>query len=265
MRPPRRLPSLLAAVVLLGLLPLPAAAKKTLGAPPPPYFGPIPTQQIGPSFIGAPACSVGARFRTPTESNYYFEPPDDFFFMLLDPAECPECTDGLILQFAHFVLEFRARCVQPVEMTILRSLPGPCPKPDLASPPICGPIGYNLTQDRLGVIDYRLSMPADCCINEKAFLCFRINSLGVGCDDTNGPMVVWDADGPCDPCRSYNYYTDNVTGDQVKDDICTVTTGIPPVPAFSGPLTQYAEAACCTSVPTIPTSWGSLKIRYSTP
>ena len=223
--------------------------------------GPPTTLELGPPRRSHVSCTLGAH-QTPTSSIDYFLPPNDRYFALLDPAACTGCGGNLInLIKAHISLDFRTRCRQPVTIQIVGAKGTPeCPVPD-PDHVVCPSQVFELEPTATGVFEFALSLPTDCCITERAFLCMTIDGFGADCNDASTrPMLPYAGAGPCAPCRVYNFYDD--PNGHHEDDMCLL---FPHGSAFPGPPVLYTEADCCTLVPVLPSTWGSLKIRYRSP
>lgn len=243
----RRLSALaVASVMSLTLVAVPALAGKPLptsplpGAPTPP---PVAETQAP-----AGACLLGVA-GTPTGDIGYIIPPDDVYFVLLDPRTCPTCPPGgQVLGSARMSLKFTGACQIPVTVSIVPALeasPG-CLEPDREAQPLCGPVEQMISDGGTigSCLEAVVALPAGCCITGPAFL--RVEFDQGTCPSAEPQFCILDA---CTTCTEYNLFPNSPN----LDDLCVV---------LNRGIIMYADAQCCSTTPTLPGSWGRLKTLY---
>jgi hypothetical protein len=178
----------------------------------------------------------------------YLLPPDDAYYTLIDPSNCPCPNGSMQINTAHVALNFRVACAQPVLISVVGSVTDAtgCDRPD-PTDVLCAPIGYTLNPGATGNFQFDMPIPAGCCITGKAFLVINFVAPGVGCStSTTRPRLITTA--ACTPCISYNIYPGGF------DDLCVA--GLP-----GNPL-MWADGDCCSITPAAPSSWGLVKSLY---
>lgn len=238
--------------VCLALAVAPAFAAKPDPTPMAPPSGPSHQHEVG-SINSTPVnCKMGV-LGPPANAYGYILPPDDGYYTLLRPSQCPAChNDGYLLTTAHMELFFDAPCQIPVTISVVPAdLSDPaCPKPNPFAPPICQPVQYIISDNTLNqCVDYALPMPAGCCINGPAFLVIEFDQ---GTCPTGRPAFCGPA--ACNLCTQYNFYPGvGAPG----DDLCAILAPH----ALTGNI-MYVDATCCSPTSTAPGSWGMLKTLY---
>jgi hypothetical protein len=231
----------------------PASANRTQGRTPIPIDGKtIRAVKIGTPASPHVACTLGET-RPPAWINPgYLVPPDDRYYTELKISDCPGCgPGGLLITNAHLVLYYEATCILPVEVSIVPAILGPsgCEVPDTQHT-LCGPSPDLLPGDAGNGYDFSLALAQPCCITQDAFLLVRFVDLG----NCATPPDLVAADPPCNPCVSYNLNPSFGFVDMCADPFWTqYLTGNP---------NMYVDADCCTITPTVPNSWGRLKLLY---
>jgi len=220
--------------------------------------GPVKAINVaGRPYATLGTCTLGSDLPPAFALEGYLAPPGDQYYTLLDPSDCASCSDTATVTAAHIVLFFQTACSQPIQLSIVGvSADDPsCDTPDPANV-IMPAATYMLDPGQTGAVDFTLPLDEPLCLTEPVFLCYTIDQFGAGCDtDVTAPLLVAASSG-CETCKAWNFYDTN------EDDFCVVA---PPF-GVDGPFIHYADADCgCTTTPTLPTSWGSLKIRYSSP
>jgi hypothetical protein len=238
----------------LALFVLPAFAAKPQPIPIGDASAPPPSSRAGAITGNPPVCGMGV-LGPPANAYGYILPPDDGYYTLLDPGNCPVCPqNGYRLTAAHMTLYFTAPCEIPVTVSVVPAteIAPACWGPSPFAPPICPPVQYVIS-DQAGqlnqCIDYTLPLPDGCCIDGPAFLVIEFDqgSCPVGRPAFCGPSL-------CGQCAQYNFYPGvTVPG----DDLCALLQQF----GLTGNI-MYADAECCSATPTIPGSWGTIKVRY---
>jgi len=238
--------------VCLALSIAPAFAAKpdpTTLAPP---VGPSGSIEIG-SVNSTTVCNMG--IVGPAANVYgYILPPDDAYYTLLLPNQCPTCpNNAYLLTAAHMELYFTEPCEIPVSVTVIpgaEMTPG-CWAPNPFAPPICAVASYVINDGGTlnTCVDYSLPMAPGCCIDQPAFLCIEFDQ---GTCANSRPAFCGPA--ACNLCTQYNFYPG---AGFPGDDLCAVLAGF----GLTGNI-MYVDAACCTPTATAPGSWGMLKTLY---
>jgi hypothetical protein len=215
--------------------------------------GPIRVQYVGgarPS--GSALCQMGEP-DTSFDIVNYISPPNDSYYTLLESSQCPACVapDTLLIKFAHVVLSYSVQCLVQAEVRIVAATGGPgCWEPDTGVV-LCPTRAVNLEPTSSGTFDLVMNLSSGCRIAQDAFLCITFMSFAAECDPQPWhPNLVLSSQ--CAPCESYNEY-DSFQG-RTRKDICGDL-------GFFGKPTMYVDGELCTT-PAVPTSWGTLKIRY---
>lgn len=209
---------------------------------------------------GTVACNLGYS-GPPLTSIVYIIPPNDQFYTLLKPGQCPACagTDAARISRVHVVLNFRRACSIPIQYAIVANGgTEECPFPNPGAQH-CLTRTAMLTAPAPGAYDFPLefpvSTPADSCkFNGSAFLMVNFVSFPPACNNPNIDLLIGTTPmlvliNTCTQCSTYNFFEDE------RDDVC-----LPPDQVEGNPM-MYAEAWSCF-VPNLRNSWGSLKIRY---
>lgn len=244
------------ALLACGFASVPAgAAQKTVATAVP--LTPQELSELTAHLSGGFSCDLGVTVfpytpessRVPVASLDYILPPDDQFYTLLQPPQCTACgnTNSARLSNAHIVLNVLAPCTMPIEYSIVAADTG-CTQPDPLAL-ICAPTQTNLVPTSVGLVNFTLPLPDSCQFTGPAFLCITFKSFPVGCDQANNRPRLVLASGGCPACQSFNYF------DTDKADLCVEPDALTGQPLF------YAEAWSCFT-PTLPRTWGALKIRY---
>lgn len=225
---------------------------------PTPVSEPIdsPIQRIGGEVLSPQsACVLGVTGAPASIINNWLEPPNDEYYTLIRPSDCPNCPAprAIVPTIAHLLLNFRAVCPIVVEVAIVGATgSAACRTPDFTNT-LCPPVTYTLTPPGPGNWNFPLPLPAGCCIASDAFLVFRFPApLPTPCGNlsTTAPRLITTSG--CQPCVSYNVFPGGPPGGL---ELCSV--------GFPGNPVMNLEAECCQVVPTLPGTWGRLKIRYT--
>ncbi|MFN8586337.1 MAG: hypothetical protein U0704_00940 [Candidatus Eisenbacteria bacterium] len=195
------------------------------------------------------ACQLGVTGPASWLINYLL-PPNDAYYTLIDPSTCASCPGGSVIPTAaHMALSFAYTCpVGAVIGVYGASGSAGCYTPNLANV-LVAPTSYTVTPAAAGVYDLSFTLPPATCINGPAFLKIEFMTLGSNCSSSaRRPRLV--TTDTCNPCESWNYYPGGA------DDLCD------PLVGFPGNPMMWVDADCCAVVPTLPKSWGSLKLQY---
>ena len=242
------------AAVCLALAFVPAFAEK-----PAPIIvspsGPVIDRDIGSVTLAPPACLMGVLGPPSSVWAGLFFPPQDEYFTLLKPQQCPTCPDNfLLLKNAHLQILYTVPCqlLLRVSITPAEDPDGDgCYTPNPFAPEICPAVQYLLGDGGFlnTCLDFSLPLPGGCCINGPVFLEYEL-------DATNCPGGEPDVCAPisCQNCVQYNYYPG---APFPGTDLCVFGAPF----GFYG-VVMYADADCCTPTPTLPGSWGMLKTLY---
>lgn len=243
--------------VCLALAIAPAFAAKNEPTPLAPPTGPIGSIELGSVTSTAAACAMGVL--PPAANAYgYILPPDDQYYTLINPNQCPSCHpgypgDGRLLTAAHMALFFDSPCSIPVKVSITPATlnPAGCYEPNPFAPPICPPVQYVINDGGFlnQCVDYSLPLPAGCCINGPVFLTIIFDQ---GTCPNSRPAFC----GPpaCQPCTQWNFYPG---ASFPGDDLCVLLTPY----GLTGNI-MYVDSECCLPTSTAPGSWGMLKTLY---
>jgi hypothetical protein len=237
--------------ICLGL----AAGTASAGKPAPtrmtPPSGNTPIEHQGPCQLGVlpPATNIYT----------YVLPPDDIYYTLVEPENCPACLTPS-LTTAQMQVSFAMDCEIVVSVSVVGAVelsPG-CLGPNPADV-LCTPMTYNI--DSGGVLNEcfnrALPLAADCCIHEPAFLAIEFDE---GTCKPGQPAFC----GPdsCEDCTQYNIFPAGPP--PPGDDLCVVLDPFD----LTGNI-MYADADCCDTtgielpeISTLPASWGLLKALY---
>ncbi|MCC6651589.1 MAG: hypothetical protein IT348_10620 [Candidatus Eisenbacteria bacterium] len=208
---------------------------------------PITRVRVGPQSVSS-VCDLGVSTGAAWLINYIL-PPNDAYYTLLDPAACGLCSgNSVIATTAHVMLSFPTVCTIPVTVGIVGATGAPgCYTPDLGNV-LVAPTTYNASAPAAGVWDFSFALPPGACVDEPAFLLVEFQTPS-GCNTSTLIPRLVTTDG-CLACTSWNIYPGGG-----PDDLC-VDIGFP-----GNPL-MWVNADCCAVVPTLPKSWGSLKLSY---
>lgn len=200
------------------------------------------------SRLGGFTCRLGPQGVAFTSWDYII-PPDDRFFVWIEPEQCLDCqgTDTARLATLHVVLNFLTPCTIPISYTVVAADTG-CTQPD-ESIGLCGTTDANLVGDQVGLIDFALPFPDSCRVTHGGFIRVNFKVLPPECNvPSNRPRMIL-ASGGCPTCKSWNYFEDE------QNDLCVAPDPLPGEPMI------WAEAWACY-VPNRARTWGQLKIRY---
>lgn len=209
------------------------------------YTGPPPAQN--PQSACLRGISTIGTFAVGGETS-----PGTFYYTLLNP--CPDCSSGLAPRNARFYMYFDQPCVLRVRLSIVGARPGPsCAIPDTSDVlvPFFDTILSGSPGGSFGPQLYVALFPPGMCIPPgPSYLVVQM--LGRSCDVD--PIYLWAANsfGCTTPCLQY------VHGGGICDGICDECDA-------NGTGYQFDMAVtmdCCSAVPTRPSSWGTLKVRY---
>ena len=251
-RNPRRLLQLLPALWVLAAASLASASKPAATTQPLPS-GSVKTVRVGHAHMLGSSCSVGQAGPGLLMSNFIY-PPDDRYYTLLMPSQCPACADSnsnsARLSNVHVQLFMQVPCSTSVSVSIVGAAgPDSCPAPD-PNTVLCAAPDTLLIALATGTVDFVIPLPDSCKFTGKAFLSVTFNGFAASCADSlQKPKLVL-AGPPCHFCHSLN---DFGTGRVI--DLCSPEDGI------GGEPVMYVDVAQCYT-PVLPHSWGQLKVRY---
>lgn len=178
----------------------------------------------------------------------YIQPPNDVYYTLITPKDCPSCesSNRLQLNSAHVVLHYPAPCLHHLIVSVVGSTgDSACRRPDPTAV-LWGPVDFEVYSE-IGTTNHYAPLPlAGPTIFGPAFLRVEIPALGSCSDVQFRPRLV--TSGTCGPCESFNYYPGH------EDDLCDLL--------FPGRPVMYVEASGCDVVPTLRRSWGQLRSIY---
>lgn len=242
------------AILLSSLLLVLSGATSLVSARPATDVSPLPAGvtlghiKVGPQRATS-ACQLGVNGPAAYVVNYLL-PPEDAYFTMLDPASCPTCNGaGIIPTTAHVALSFAYVCSIPVTVGVYGASGSPgCYTPDLGNV-LVAPTTYTVAPGVTGVYDFSFALPPGACISGAAFLKIEFQSPSAGCAlSSRFPRLVT-TDTPI-PCTSWNIYPGGGPDDLIVD------IGLPGNPMM------WVDGDCCSVVPTLPKSWGGLKLSY---
>lgn len=261
-------PWLLALALVAGWLGTAHASKRTAHRSAHPVTHVSSTIAIGPTRPLDAACDLGALFQPADVYDGYIDVDNgaDSYYTLLTPTECVDCpTDSqFVVNQVNLIFQFPVACTQPVAITFVGTKPsGSCPTAPNDRNVLAGPFNFNLpgqpTIDQNGAPQFYLTLPTPVLLTHPAFVGVTFNSFN-DCTTPDGQahtnLVIADST-LCEPCRHFNYYFD--AGGQYAVDYCAANA-----PHFGPPIITVT-GTCGTFVPTLPASWGQLKIRYGKP
>jgi hypothetical protein len=232
---PRRGRALVLAIACALSLPLAASAASRHLQPLPPgtAFHPGPPATEG-------VCQLGIVGSTVYLADLY--PPDDAYYMLLDPTTCGACSLTTLAN-VHVSLEFRSSCSLRVWVSLVPIAGTTCPLPD-ALHPLVPSIDTTLTADP-GVTEFVIPVPATWKLNGRSFLAVGFPAFTDSCSSPSDQPRLSETDG-CEGCTSYERF------EGTYSDVCDGGS----IPLIS------AEIAECQLTPTLRQSWGSIKVLY---
>ena len=238
------------ALCLTGML----AAGSALAGPKP--FGEVESIQ-GQQFqrIDAPGtqsaqatCTLGVTGAPAFLFNYLL-PPNDSYYTRINSSDCTVCTGpgGIEVVSASIFLNYRSVCAFPVRVALVGATgPAGCRVPD-PSTLLSAPLNYDLLPPATGNWIFTMPLPPGTCVSGDAFIEITFLSTAAGCTSSSTwPRLVTTAS--CNACQQYNIYPGG------NDEWCSVA---PP-----GNFVVTADVNCCSVVPTLPKSWGQLRIMY---
>jgi hypothetical protein len=192
---------------------------------------------------GTVACQLG-ELGAPARAFNYLLPPNDAYYTLLNPADCPGCASPSIqITLGHWYLYYQqpGTCVSSISVSVVGAKGDvACFSPD-PTVVLCPKLSYNVQVNGPGLYDIQLPLGAACCIDKPAFLEFTFNA------STCQPLPAIVTTNGCTNCTSYNLFPGG------NDDLC---------PILDGNLIMFADAACCGTTPTLNGSWGQVKSLY---
>lgn len=213
--------------------------------------------EVGTSTHAGGFCQPGAYSQFDILEDYFL-PPNDMFFTLIDPATCTECTETgtVTVDRVHVTMNFRTACNQPVLVSIVEAR-NACPEPDLTKV-LMAPIEFNLPSPGPGTFQFDLNLGTPVCVRGKAFLNITVDRFGTGCEieEQTTPNLAYADTNLCQPCHYYNYYTDGA--EISREHLCRTAGRLTP-----GPFLHWVSGNCCPLVPTLPATWGQIKMRYA--
>ena len=240
------------AVTLSALL-LVLGAAVANASKPVPAAEPLSPSSIQQFQMGQPphlnsACQLGVTDPPAFIYNYLF-PPNDAYYNLVNPANCPCPTGAVQLNDIKIYLNFPVACSVPVQISVVAAVGATgCYRLDPLQN-LCVPLNYNLAPGAPGNYIFTLGLPTGCCINGPAFIGINFVAPGPGCPTSaTWPRLVTTA--VCNPCVSYNIYPP-----AGFDDLC-VDVGL------LGNVAMFADADCCDATPSQGSTWGRVKVLY---
>ncbi len=194
------------------------------------------------------ACTIGVTGAPAFLFNYLL-PPNDAYYTRISSSDCTACTGpgGIEVLSANILLNYRAVCAFPVRIAIVAATGPPgCRVPDPTTL-LSAPLIYNLTPAAIGNWNFSMPLPVGTCVAGDAFIEITFLANATGCaTSATIPRLITTAS--CNPCQQYNIYPGG------NDEWCSVA---PP-----GNFIVTADVNCCSVVPTLPKSWGQLRIMY---
>jgi len=245
------------AAALLALCCAPLAAPHALAAKPAPSGAAAPPPPLAAPSAPSAACQSGI-LSWPEVIFAYIIPPDDRYYLLLKPEDCPTCgPGGRAYTLAHIRVSFPAEqgpCSIPVRVSITPAEDPDgdgCFTPAPFAAPLCPETRY-VIDDRGAFdtcLDYALPIASGCCVSGPVF-------LTVAFDQGTCPYPVPRICGPrdCVLCRQFNWYPGI---GPPGDDLCAAVG-----PYGYGGLDMWADSECCSPTPNTSRSWGRLKTLY---
>lgn len=193
-------------------------------------------------------CTLGVT-GTPAFTFNYILPPNDAYYTRINSADCTACTGpgGIEVVSASIFLAYPAVCAFPVRVALVGATgPAGCRVPDPTTL-LSAPLNYNLTPTAAGNWIFTMPLPPGTCVSGDAFVEIIVLANATGCS-TSGTRPRLVTTNTCNPCQQYNIYPGG------NDEWCSV---VPP-----GNFVVTADVNCCSIVPTLPKSWGQLRIMY---
>jgi hypothetical protein len=197
-----------------------------------------PVHPGGPVTDGV--CQLGIIGSTAFVADLY--PGDETYYMLLDPSACGACSLTTLAN-VHISLEFRVPCAMQVSIGMVPMTGTACPLPDAAHA-MFPSIDTTLTANP-GVTEFIVPVPATWKLTGRAFLAVRFPAQTDSCSGQDDQPRLAERAG-CPRCTSYEGFAGTFS------DVCD-GGGIPLI---------SADIAECLLTPTLPRSWGSLKVLY---
>jgi hypothetical protein len=164
----------------------------------------------------------------------YLQPPDDAYYLRVQPSTCAACAGkpGVWISSVRLKLEFQVACSQPAEVSVVSMLGDTaCAPPD---PPrvMRGPVAVMLTAPAPGIHEFSVPLDGPVALLQDAYLRVTFTADGVGCAcPCNRPRLVTTSS--CVDCVAWNYYPDGT------DDLCQLL--------FPGTPIIYADVDSCVS------------------
>lgn len=181
----------------------------------------------------------------------YVLPPNDQYFTFLDfdPCTCGPGTERVIT-VAVTALLWDVACSQEIAVSIVGATgSAPCYVPDPTNV-ICPEVSQTLAPGTGSFLHF-LAVAESCKPQGPVFLCINFPVVGPTCTETSMPNLGA-AGTPCAQCRTYNYYPGT------QDELCAA----PRWPGVVGNPVMYVESICSPMTPTLPLTWGGLKVLY---
>jgi len=242
------------------------------------------TRLSAPVIIGVPAtaldpsCTAGSTL--PPEDSWDIIEPDqtypDIYITRIDPSTCSCGPNGQlrVSQVQMTLYSQYASCQMPVDIYFYgtKGAAGCQQAPDEAHVLAhFGPINFAITQAPTPgmATPYVFNLPSTVDLPHVAFVGVSFTTWG-GCNiDLSGqgfgpfvnPELVYGDTTQCLPCQSFNYYLDS--GGWTRIDFCNHNNT--PSNFKVGNVLLSASGTCGNFVPTLPATWGQLKIRYNSP
>jgi hypothetical protein len=239
----------LAALFLL--LALVTSGTTAFAAKPAPVITPLGGAGMDQMIVAPPrythtTCTLG-EVGTPAYIVDYLLPPDDGYYTLVDPAACGCPGNSVLLTNIKILLNFRAACAQPVEISVVGAVGDvACWSPDPTNI-LCPPSNWQLQPPAPGNYIFTMPILSDCCLSGPAFIVVKFGPFGAGCTtSTTWPRLI--TTNGCESCVSYNIWPGGF------DELCSV--GFPGNPVIS------SDADCCNTTSTRHGTWGGVKILY---
>jgi hypothetical protein len=200
-----RLPLGLAALVLLATCATAARAARK----PDPEAVPIPvTESATPGQLPTPALSCTLGFSGPRSYLIdYLEPPNDSYFLAIDPAACGACSGapGVWISSVRIALEFRVWCSLPVEVSVVAPVADTACAPPRPLVAIGGPWPGTISPSASGINNFTLTLGHPCAVTRRAFLEIKFTGASLACNDASTrPRLVTTSS--CNLCTAWNYF-----------------------------------------------------------
>jgi hypothetical protein len=141
----------------------------------------------------------------------YLQPPDDSYFLAIDPATCSACSGkpGVWVSAVRIALEFRTWCALPVEVAVVAPATDTACAPPLPLIIIGGPWPGMVYPSTSGINEFKLTLGHPCPVTRHAFLQIKFTGTNPACNDASTrPRLVTTSS--CNLCAAWNAYPANM-------------------------------------------------------